>query len=395
MKLTNDQEQALKVILQRYKDNEKYVTICGYAGVGKSTLVRFAIEALDVDENKVVYCSYTGKAAEVLRKKGNKNAMTLHKLLYDSFPRPGGGFYRKPKTYLEYNIVVVDEISLAPKSMLEMLLKHNVFCIFIGDNFQLPQIDKNESHDFLEHPHVFLSTVMRQATESEIIQLTMKIRNGEELKYSSGHEAMVIPKKDLVTGHMLWADQIICATNATRLSLNKQMRDLLGYSGLPQDGEKMICLRNYWEDFSEDGDAVLVNGTTGILRNPFETYIMAPRYVKMRNHQMNIICGEFISDENKVFNSVDMDKAMIETGEPCLDWRESYALGKLKNKIGDIVPRQFTYGYAITAWKAQGSEWDKALAFEEKFPFDKTEHARYLYTVCTRASNKLVLVTNN
>jgi ATP-dependent exoDNAse (exonuclease V) alpha subunit len=191
---------------------------------------------------------------------------------------------------------------------------------------------------------------------------------------------------------MLWADQIICATNATRLSLNKQMRDLLGYSGLPQDGEKMICLRNYWEDFSEDGDAVLVNGTTGILRNPFETYVMAPSYVKMRNHQMDIICGEFISDENKVFNSVDMDKAMIETGEPCLDWRESYALGKLKNKIGDIVPRQFTYGYAITCHKSQGSEWDKVLVIEEKFPFDKTEHARWLYTAATRSAEKLVLV---
>jgi ATP-dependent exoDNAse (exonuclease V) alpha subunit len=340
----------------------------------------------------VAYATYTGKAAEVLRKKGNPNAMTLHKLLYDSFPRPGGGFYRKPKAFLEYTIVVVDEVSMVPKSMIDILLKHKIYVIFLGDPFQLPQIDKDQVHDLLDNPHVFLDEVMRQATESEIIQLTMKIRNGEELKYSSGHEAMVIPKKDLVTGHMLWADQIICATNATRLSLNKQMRDLLGYSGLPQDGEKMICLRNYWEDFSEDGDAVLVNGTTGILRNPFETYIMAPRYVKMRNHQMNIICGEFISDENKVFNSVDMDKAMIETGEPCLDWRESYALGKLKNKIGDIVPRQFTYGYAITCHKSQGSEWDKVLVIEEKFPFDKTEHARWLYTAATRSAEKLVLV---
>jgi DNA helicase IV len=87
-----------------------------------------------------------------------------------------------------------------------------------------------------------------------------------------------------------------------------------------------------------------------------------------------------------------MDKAMIETGEPCLDWRESYALGKLKNKIGDIVPRQFTYGYAITCHKSQGSEWDKVLVIEEKFPFDKTEHARWLYTAATRSAEKLVLV---
>ena len=88
----------------------------------------------------------------------------------------------------------------------------------------------------------------------------------------------------------------------------------------------------------------------------------------------------------------DMDKHMIETGEPFLDWRESYALGKLKMKIGDIVPREFAYRYAITCHKSQGSEFDKVLVLEESFPFDKKEHARWLYTACTRASEKLVLL---
>ena len=48
----------------------------------------------------------------------------------------------------------------------------------------------------------------------------------------------------------------------------------------------------------------------------------------------------------------------------------------------------------MTYWKAQGSEWDKVLVIEESFPFDKEEHARALYTACTRASEKLVLVRN-
>ena len=83
---------------------------------------------------------------------------------------------------------------------------------------------------------------------------------------------------------------------------------------------------------------------------------------------------------------------MILTGEKCIDWRESYQLGRLIQRIGDIVPREFTFGYAITCHKAQGSEWDKVLVIEESFPFDKTEHARWLYTACTRAAEKLVLV---
>lgn len=318
--------------------------------------------------------------------------MTLHKLLYDSIPRQGGGFIRIPKRQLEYSIIVVDEVSMVPKSMIDMLLKHRVYIIFLGDPFQLPQIDKNEGHDLLDHPHIFLDEVMRQAAESEIIQLTMKIRAGESIDFFQGKEVMVIPRSSLVTGHLTWADQIITATNASRITFNNQMREILGYKGLPQDGERMICLRNYWDDLSESGSSSLVNGTTGKIRNPFETFRMAPNYVKMRNHKIDIIQGDFIADDGNVFPKVEMDKKMAMTGEFSLDWRESYALGKLAPKLGNIVPREFTFGYAITCHKSQGSEWDKVLVIEEKFPFDKTEHARWLYTACTRASEKLVLV---
>lgn len=394
MELTKKQSEGLKIAIARYRDNEKYTVISGYAqvGTGKSTLVKFIIDALDVDKDKVAYATYTGKAAEVLRKKGNLNAMTLHKLLYDSIPRQGGGFIRIPKKQLDYSIVVVDEVSMVPKTMVDMLLAHRIYILFLGDPFQLPQIDKKETHTLLDKPHIFLDQVMRQAAESEIIQLTMKIRNGEQIDFMNGKEVIIAPKISLVTGHLTWADQIICATNASRISLNNQMREILGYSGLPQDGERMICLRNYWEDFSEDGSSSLVNGMTGIIKNPFESFRMAPMYVKMKNHKMDIIQGDFISDDEKTFNSVEMDRGMITTGEFSLDWRETYTLGQLKNKIGDIVPREFTFGYAITCHKSQGSEWDKVLVIEERFPFDKKEHARWLYTACTRASEKLVLM---
>ena len=186
MELTIKQEEGLKIALARYKNHDKYVTIAGYAGTGKTTLVRFIIEALDVEEEKVAYATFTGKAAEVLRKKGNKNAMTLHRLLYDSIPRPGGGFFRKPKMSLDYDIIVVDEVSMVPKSMVDMLLAHRVFVIFLGDPGQLPMIDKTESHNLLDHSHIFLDEIVRQAAESEIIQLTTKIRNGEDIPYSSG-----------------------------------------------------------------------------------------------------------------------------------------------------------------------------------------------------------------
>ena len=391
MELTKKQEEGLKIAVARHKSREKYTVISGYAGTGKSTLVRFIIDALDVDEDKVAYATYTGKAAEVLRKKGNPNAMTLHRLLYDSIPRQGGGFIRIPKKQLDYDIVVVDEVSMVPKTMVDMLLAHRVYILFLGDPGQLPQIDKKEAHNLLDRPHVFLDEVMRQAAESEIIQLTMKIRNGENIPFMHGKEVIVVPKAELVTGHLTWADIIICATNKTRHNMNKQKRELLGYSGVLQTGERIIVKRNYWEDCDEDGNA-LVNGTVGTVANPYESFVRIPSYVKNDRRDLPLIGCVFTPDGGKSFDTFEIDKDYLLKEEPCVDWRVSYQLGKLKPKIGDILPKQATYGYALTCHAAQGSEFDKVLVIEESFPFDKTEHQRWLYTAATRSAEKLVLV---
>ena len=391
MELTPKQQEGLKIALERHKANEKYTVIAGFAGTGKSTLVKFIIDALNVDQKKVAYATYTGKAAEVLRKKGNPNAMTLHKLLYDSIPRQGGGFIRIPKKQLDYSIVVVDEVSMVPKTMVDMLLKHKVYVIFLGDPFQLPQIDKKETHTLLDKPHIFLDQVMRQAAESEIIQLTMKIRNGEDIPFMHGKEVIVAPKAELVTGHLTWADIIICATNKTRHNMNRQKRELLGYSGVLQTGERIIVKRNYWEDCDEDGNA-LVNGTIGTVANPYESFVRIPSYIKNDRRDLPLIGCIFTPDGGKSFDTFEIDKDYLLKEEPCVDWRVSYQLGKLKPKIGDILPKQATYGYALTCHAAQGSEFDKVLVIEESFPFDKVEHQRWLYTAATRAAEKLVLV---
>ena len=392
MILTKKQEEGLKTAVARHRAGYKFTTIAGYAGTGKSTLVRYIIDALNVEEDRVCYCAFTGKAAEVLKKKGNKNVATLHRLLYEHIPRPAGGFFRKPKPLIDYDVVVVDEVSMAPKSLIELLFKHRVYVICLGDPFQLPPIDKDEDNHLLDNPHIFLDEIMRQEEDSEIIQLTMKIRNQESIDYFNGNEVKIIPYSDLNTGVLQWGDQILTATNAKRRAINNQMRALQGRTGEPVDGDKIICLRNYWDDSSLNGDA-LINGTIGILQNSFRTWREIPRFVQSDIRKFDVLVGDLVVPEtNDVYQMTEMDRQMIITGEKCCDWRLSYKLGKLRSKYGEIVPKEFTYAYAITTHKSQGSEWDKVVVLEEKFPFDKNEHARWLYTACTRASEKLVLV---
>ena len=82
MVLTKGQEQGLKVAVERYRNHEPYTVIAGYSGVGKSSLVRFIIEALNLNKSDVCYVAYTGRAALILQEKGCENDMTAHRLLY-------------------------------------------------------------------------------------------------------------------------------------------------------------------------------------------------------------------------------------------------------------------------------------------------------------------------
>ena len=124
--LTRKQEEGLKIAIDRFNKGEKYTVISGYAGTGKSTLVKFITQSLPgIDpDSDVVYATYTGKAAQVLISKGNENSMTLHKLLYDSKPKPDGTFLLKKRTRIEERVVIVDEVSMAPKEMMELLFSH-------------------------------------------------------------------------------------------------------------------------------------------------------------------------------------------------------------------------------------------------------------------------------
>lgn len=67
MILTTKQEEGLRIAVDRYKAHERWTCISGYAGSGKSTLVKFIISALNVDPENVCYVAFTGKAATVLQ----------------------------------------------------------------------------------------------------------------------------------------------------------------------------------------------------------------------------------------------------------------------------------------------------------------------------------------
>lgn len=277
MILTAKQEEGLRVALKRYKAREKYTCISGYAGSGKSTLVNFIVAALDIHPDDVCYIAFTGKAATVLKQKGCSNAITAHKLLFYSKQTKEGRFIHTPRKSLEYNyrLIVVDEVSMLPKSMWELLLSHHTHVLALGDPGQLPPVNPDEYNGVLDNPHVFLDEIMRQAQNSEIIRLSMHVREGNPLSSfkCEGAQVQIFPKDALTTSMLTWADQVLCATNETRNILNQTIRAIKGFPEEPCEGDKLISLSNHWEFLSNDETWALTNGCIGTLGYSYiETY---------------------------------------------------------------------------------------------------------------------------
>lgn len=390
MVLTDKQYKGLKITIDRFKNHEKFTVISGYAGTGKSTLVKYIVESLNVDEEQIVYACYTGKACNVLVKKGLKNVSTLHKLLYFHKPLPDGTFLRFPVPSLDpYKVVIIDECSMLPLEMFKQLLTYNIYIIFLGDPFQLPPINKNEDNHLLDSPHIFLDEIMRQEKESEIIRVSMDIRNNKPLSLFHGNEVKIIKKTDLNTGMLKWADQILCAKNKTRNQINLQMKEVLNKNPkVLEEGDKVICLSNYWDILDSAGNP-LVNGTIGYVSDILESLFIVPYIIKPEQKIMRLI-SNITTEIDTSFRQLSMDKKLILEGAQSLTPEQQWKL--MKKRVPPLL--EFAYGYAITYWKAQGSQWKKVLVIEENFPFDKKEHQRALYTALTRAEEKCIIAMN-
>lgn len=393
MELTRKQEEGLRIAIDRYNHNEPYTVIAGYAGTGKSTLINFIIAALEVNpEDEVAYITFTGKASEVLREKGCPNAMTAHKLLYYSKQMPNGKFFYRPRPSLEkdYKVIVVDEVSMLPKDMWDLLLTHGIYVIACGDPFQIPPIDKNQDNGILNNPHIFLDEVMRQAKESDIICLSMDIREGKKINPFKGNDTQVFNKKDLCDGMYFWADQILVSTNKSRHDINSYIRDDLGRGFEPEINDKVICLRNCWDTLSEKQCDPLINGSIGTIS---AMHMESIDYIIMGQKVAAPVLVTDLITSNDEYKNLHIDYTALTTGEKFFNPRQEYIIRK--NKQNPELPIEFNFGYAITGHRAQGSQWNKVLVLEESFPFDRIEHARWLYTTVTRAAEKLTLILKN
>ena len=255
---------------------------------------------------------------------------------------------------------------------------------------------------------------MRQAQESAIIRLSMHIREGKDFKQfeSVPGEVRIIPKRFLFNDEdqaVLQASQIICGTNSQRFEINDRVRKLQGREPIPEAGDKIVGLKNHWDFCSQLGNA-LTNGLLGELVD-FEhfTQTYPPDKAFKDFPPTDIIFTNMTTEDGDVFARIPIDYKALTTGERTLTMAQDYELSQYNKKIqkkilrtGNFdyakdfrtVPYEFNYGYAITCWKSQGSEYQNVLGYDCTWlkKKDPEQYKKYLYTLVTRAQEKLILV---
>ena len=395
MQLNNKQELGVRLANQWWSDSDKRkkpFVVSGSAGSGKTTTVRFIIESLDIQESEVRYCAFTGMASSVLTRKGNP-ATTLHQLIYNPFvDEKTRKIFFKKKDFIEgTKLVIIDEISQVNKKLMDDLLSFKIPIIAIGDPMQLPQIG-GEANNLLDKPDIFLDETVRQALDNPIIRLATDIRNGNTIRQGTmGDKVFIIPRDKVTTENLISAEQIIASKNQTVRSINDNIRyNIHGLeSPFPYVGEKVMCLKNNWDKaIYENGiEQFLVNGLLGYVENiyDYDTRLEAfrmdfkPTYMKEKNFGKALADGKYFTDNIRNDEDFYLDE---ERYKDMLFRRKTWQ----DTTFGKID--KFTFGYAITAYKSQGSEFQSVIYYDEfmnKATFNKSR-----YVGVTRAVDQLI-----
>lgn len=400
------QEKALRQVAEWYRcesASKQVFHLFGFAGTGKTKLAKTIDE--DLTNGNSQFMAPTAKASQVLRSKGCENADTVHSQIYQPKEKSRQklrdlealrnrlvterentlhkqDFYDREITKIEIAIsqesknsnrpsfavnplsiirdrplIILDEASMIDERVGEDILSFGVPVLVMGDPAQLPPV-AGSGFFMSKRPEIMLTEIHRQAKDNPIIAMATIVREGGSLKPGSYGSSRVITKAQLTAEDITSADQLLVGRNATRRGCNNRLRTLNGIEGtFPQQGERLVCLRNnrelgFWnggiyrttEKAADNGDSLWLN---------FESVDEPGPALQAYAHR-----GHFLGED--------------------IPWYEK------KER------EEFDYGYALTVHKSQGSQWGEVAILDEWHVRDS--RAQWLYTGITRAAEKLLVV---
>lgn len=435
------------------KDANQVFVLKGYAGTGKTTIVRSLVQSMPILNGKTVLLAPTGRAAKVLSNYTKQQALTIHKKIYFKKPMVDGGVAFQLQQNLHANtIFIVDEASMISNtgglsqgglfgngSLLDDLMEYvfsgtNCKLIFIGDTAQLPPVGLDVSPaldlDYLKasyHYHIDsfeLTEVVRQTERSGILSNATDIRNQIKYEEHSKPKFALTGFKDIIRidGSELedalnkaYDDygaedtMIICRSNKRANIFNQQIRARIRWqeNELSSGDYMMVVKNNYFWLPEESKAGFIANGDIIQLQRVGNIHEMHGfRFADVRMRLVDY------PNEPELETRLLLDTIMSEA--PALSQPDNKKLyDAVALDYADVADRklrlkkikddpffnalQVKFAYAITCHKAQGGQWP-CVFVEQGYLTDEminTEYMRWLYTAVSRASEKLYLVNFN
>lgn len=435
----------LAAFLLSQKENPTYI-LRGYAGTGKTTLMKTLVKTLPSIGMRFVLMAPTGRAAKVLSNYTGQNAGTIHRRIYQTKTYPDGSIHIvRAENKSKDTLFIVDEASMIGEqkefggsSLLDDLLGY-VFSgercrlLFIGDTAQLPPVGSANSPaldcEYLksEFPVTAatyeLTEVKRQALESGILYNATDLRQLLSQSLSeyplplfqlNGFDDIqrIEPETFEEMLHKAFANSaeneavIVCKSNKRANLFNQAIRGrILNIEGEIATGDKLMVVKNnyYWAEGNAD-ISFIANGDMAELRKikhfeemygfrfadvelSFTDYPESPNLeAKILLDTLNSNSPSLTKEENKrLFCAIEEDYMDLPNR------RERYKEMK-KNPWFNAL--QVKFAYALTCHKTQGGQWssvfiDSSLNQKETL---ELEDLRWLYTALTRAQEKVYFV---
>ncbi|MEE4116784.1 MAG: AAA family ATPase [Marinilabiliaceae bacterium] len=444
---TADQSEAISglsaYVLENNNDNIFVLT--GYAGTGKTTLIKALVRTLESFRFRSVLLAPTGRAAKVLASYSGKEAFTIHKHIYrQRGSKDGMGRFELDRNLLKEAFFIVDESSMISNNsseqsvfgsgrLLDDLVEfvysgRDCKLILVGDTAQLPPVGSDISPALdasvlgsygFGVQNAILRKVVRQAEESGILMnatgIRMMVEEGSpdlpkfrlegfsDIKRISGEFLL----EELESSYSFaGSDGTIVVVNSNRLAnkYNQGIRNRILYREEDiSSGDRVMIVKNnyYWTEDDENIDFI-ANGDIAVIKK----IVSREERYGYKYADMILEFGDYNTElEVKVIlDTLWTDKASLgydENRELFQNVQADYIHLKTRKKQYDAVKKdpffnamQIKFAYAVTCHKAQGGQWERVFFDQGMFNAQEPtiDYLRWLYTAVTRSTDKLYLV---
>lgn len=386
-------ERQLEAVIRA--DSCGVLILTGGPGTGKTTTINTMIAMFEAEGLKIALAAPTGRAAKRMTEATGHDASTVHRLLEVSGDPEKGtvAFGKNDEEPLEQDVVIIDEMSMVDIYLMASLLKAvpvGTHLVLVGDASQLPSVGPGSVLRDMIHskilPTVTLTTVFRQAQESDIVMNAHRINKGE-------HPVIDNKSRDFFFLRRQRAEDIIGqAIHLVRDSLPKYVqadtadiqvmtpmkKGLVGTirlnSVMQQALNPAMLRKREWtrsDVVFREGDRVMQ------VRNNYQKeWTIRGRYGAVIDTGAGIYNGDM-----GVIRAIDplTDLMTVEFDEHrCVDYEKSEL-------------DQLELSYAVTIHKAQGSEYPAVIIPMLRGP-RMLMNRNLIYTAITRARKCVVLI---